>query len=252
MVGGSWIFLSLSHTTTHTTTHTRTLGLGQQTPAPLSEVVVNRWGKAQLLWQAKTQQERIPPGERRKGGEEREERWKEGDGGGERRQLGCRWVPTLCILPDNDGGRVEEEEVEEGGGGGGETVRENGGGKARQKKKKRMKRLKKMCVCCRQRRWGVRGLILLGIKRLTQSGVHLCRSEQLSLTDWPHDWLTDWQKSLSDNWQTVGAPAEWLPGYINHSNTRLSSNVAHILTGIRGELAKGNESERPNRLGRKN
>ena len=76
-----------------------------------------------------------------------------------------------------------------------------------------------MCVCCRQRRWGVRGLILLGIKRLTQSRVHLCRSVQLSLTDWPHDWLTDWQKSLSDNWQTVGAPAEWLPGYINHSNT---------------------------------
>ena len=140
------ILLSLSHNYTHTHTHTHRLSvLASRHLLPCLKLLWTgeeklnccdklKHNKREFLWES---EERV--------GEEREERWKEGDGGGERRQLGCRWVPTLCILPDNDGGRVEEEEEEEEG----ETVRENSGGKA--KKKKKGWSAWRKCVCAADR-----------------------------------------------------------------------------------------------------
>lgn len=207
MVRGSWICQCAGYTHTHTATCTRAhtltcahMVLGsrlEQTPAPLSGAVVNRWGKAQPLWQAKTQQ-RYSSGREKKGERERDGR---SEVEKERCQLGCRWVQTLCILPDNDGSRRE-------------TMREDGGS---EKKGEEGEASVWVGEKTRQQRLEVSRLIQVGIKRLTQSWVHLCQSLQTKLTEWLHDWLSDWQKSLSDNWQTVGTLTEWLAGFINHA-----------------------------------
>ncbi len=80
---------------------------------------------------SKTQQQ-CSSGREKRGGRKRRI---EGGRQEERRQLGCRWVQTLCILPDNDGRR-------------GEAMQEDGGrmGKRERRERECDQQREKMCV----------------------------------------------------------------------------------------------------------
>lgn len=200
MVWGSWIF-HCTHQDTHklpTHTHTALCSRLEQTPAPLSGLVVNRWGKSQLLWQAK-HNNTIPLGERRKAKE------KGMDGGRQEKkrcQLGCRWAQILCILPDNDGRRTETMREDRKNKGGGQKE----GGRERETGRRREHFWRENQVRSQQVNPG-------GNKKIDTES-----SPSVSVSAAQTDLMIGWLAQIP-SWLLTDRLTEWLPGCSNHHVT---------------------------------